>query len=100
MTSRDRKGAGGTHSVPIEITVTVRRDASNHPASLTLEYESTTGYKKLPAYEVPDNQDWNKATWPIDDAQFVNMWGFNFRYNSGSYFVQSVTVTKLDHSTP
>ncbi len=84
-------------SVPIEITVTVRRDAANHPASLTLEYESTTGYKKVPAYEVPDNQDWNKATWRIDDAQFVNMWGFNFRYNSGSYFVQSVTVTKLDH---
>ena len=61
-------------SVPIEITVTVRRDAANHPASLTLEYESTTGYKKLPTYEVPDNQDWNKATWRIDDAQFVNMW--------------------------
>jgi polysaccharide biosynthesis protein PslG len=84
-------------SVPIEITVTVRRDAANRPASLTLEYESTTGYKKLPAFEVPDNQEWSKATWRINDAQFVNMWGFNFRYNSGSYFVQSVTVTKLQN---
>ena len=38
--------------------------------------------------------------WKIDDAQFVNYWGFNFSFNSdgnklNKYYIQSVTVTKL-----
>lgn len=82
-------------STPIEITMIVRRDPANHPANLHLEYESTTGYKKAPAYEVPDNTEWHTASWKITDSQFVNMWGFNFRFNKGGYLVQSVTVTKL-----
>ncbi|MDD5262770.1 MAG: hypothetical protein PHD76_13070 [Methylacidiphilales bacterium] len=82
-------------STPIEISIVIRRDPTNHPAKIELEYESTSGYKKLPVYEVPESRDWNTAKWKIDDAQFVSMWGFNFRYNSGSYYVQSVTVTKL-----
>jgi hypothetical protein len=82
-------------ATPIEISVVIRRDAANDPASLTLEYESTSGFKKLPPYVVPDNTEWHTATWKIDDAQFVSMWRFNFRYNSGTYYVQSVTVTKL-----
>jgi len=84
-------------STPIEITAVVRRNENNDPAKLTLEYESTTGngYKKPEPYDIPDNTDWHKATWRIDDAQFVGTWAFNFRFNSGKYFVQSVTVTKV-----
>jgi len=82
-------------ATPIEITAMVRRDEANSPAQLELEYESTKGYKKLPVFQVPDNTEWHKATWRIDDPQFVAMWGFNFRFNSGKYVVQSVTVTKL-----
>ena len=83
-------------STPIEIKAVVRCDEKNDPAHLDLEYESTTGYKKAAPYVVPDNADWHTATWRIDDDQFVGMWGFNFRFNSGSYVIQSVTVTKIN----
>jgi hypothetical protein len=82
---------------PIEITAMVRRDAANDPASLELTYESTTGDKKAAPIDIPDNTDWHKATWRIDDDEFVSMYGFNFRLNKGNYVIQSVTVTKLDH---
>lgn len=82
-------------TTPIEISVVVRRNAANDPASLTLTYESTAGYKKAAPYEVPDNTEWHTATWKIDDAQFVSQWAYNFTLNSGKYVVQSVTVTKL-----
>jgi polysaccharide biosynthesis protein PslG len=83
-------------TIPIEISVVVRRNAANDPAKLNLEYESTTGYKKAEPYEVPDNKKWHTTTWKIDDSQFVSKWAFNFRLNSGKYAIQSVTVRKLD----
>jgi hypothetical protein len=83
-------------TVPVEITAVVRRNAQNEPAKLELEYESASGYKKPPAFAIPDNADWHTATWKLDDVQFVGTWAFNFRFNSGSYYVQSVTVTRLD----
>jgi polysaccharide biosynthesis protein PslG len=87
-------------ATPIEIKVVVRRDAANDNAGFKLVYESTSGFKNLGWYTVPDNQDWHTVTWKIDDAQFVNMWGFNFSLNSdgnvyNKYDIQSVTVTKL-----
>ena len=81
--------------VPIEISMVVRRNEANDPAAITLEYESTGGYKKLPPQEIPDNSEWRTLTWKIDDPQFVNTWAFSFRVNSGKYFVQKVAVKKL-----
>lgn len=83
-------------STPIEITAMVRRNEKNNPAKLALEYESTSGYKKPEPFDIPDNKEWHKATWKIDDAQFVATWAFNFRFATGKYCIQSVTVTKLD----
>ncbi len=85
-------------SIPIEITAVVKRNEKGDPAKLTLEYESTTGngYKKPEPYEIPEGKEWTNATWKIDDSQFVGTWAFNFRFNSGKFLVQSVTVTKLD----
>jgi len=82
-------------TTPIQITAVVRRNPANDPAELDLEYESTTGYKKAPMYEIPDNTEWHNATWTIDDSQFVSKYGFNFRFDAGTYYIQSVTVTKL-----
>ena len=82
-------------TVPIEITAIVKRDERNEPAKLVLEYESTSGYKKLDPEEVPDNKEWHTITWKIGDPQFVASWAFDFRFNSGKYCVQSVTVTKV-----
>lgn len=81
--------------VPIEISMVVRRNEANDPAAITLEYESTGGYKKLAPQEIPDNTEWRTLTWKIDDPQFVNTWAFSFRVNSGKYFVQKVAVKKL-----
>lgn len=86
-------------AVPIEISVVCRRQQNDAPVSLTLEYEAGTpdgsGYKKLPPVEIPAGDGWSTVRWRLDDARFVNMWGFNFRYNTGKYHVRSVTVTKL-----
>ena len=51
-------------------------------------------------YTVPDNKEWHTVKWKIEDAQFVNYWGFNFALESdgqqfNKYYIQSMTVTKL-----
>ncbi len=85
----------------IEITAVVRRNEANDNAGFNLNYESTTGLKGGKGwYTVPDNKEWHTVTWNVEDAQFVNYWGFNFSLNSdgekfNKYYIQSVTVTKL-----
>jgi hypothetical protein len=83
-------------SAPIEISVVVRRNAQNQPATINLNYESVSGFKDAAVYAVPESQDWSTATWRINDAQFVSQYGYNFRFNQGGYVLQSVTVTRLD----
>lgn len=88
-------------TTPIEITAVLRRNEANDNAGFNLQYESTSGLKGgLGWYTVPDNKEWHTMTWKINDAQFVNYWGFNFSFNSdgnklNKYYIQSVTVTKL-----
>lgn len=88
---------------PIEITVVVRRNEANENSGFKLSYESTSGLKNAKAgwYTVPDNKKWHVMRWRVDDAQFVNYWGYNFALVSdgpkfAKYYLQSVTVTKLD----
>lgn len=88
-------------TTPIEITVVVRRNPANENAGFKLVYESTDGFKNLGWYTVPDNKEWHTMKWKVTDAQFVNMWGFNFSLDSDGnqynhYYIQSVAVTKLD----
>ncbi len=88
-------------TTPIEINVVVRRNEANDNAGFKLVYESTSGYKDLGWYTVPDNKKWHTLTVKIADAQFVSMWGYNFLLNSdgntfNKYVIQSVTVSKLD----
>lgn len=88
-------------TTPIEISAVVRRNEANDNSGFNLTYESTSGLKGGPGwYTVPDNKEWHTVKWKIDDAQFVNFWGFNFSFNSdgnklNKYYIQSVTVTKL-----
>jgi hypothetical protein len=87
---------------PIEITAVVRRNEANDNSGFKLVYESKTGFKTAGTwFTVPDNKQWHTVRWQIDDAQFVNYWGYNFslesdgdRYNK--YYLQSVTVTKRE----
>jgi hypothetical protein len=85
---------------PIEIKIVVRRNEANDNAGFKLVYESTSGYKDLGWYTVPDNKEWHTVTYKITDDEFVGMWGYNFLLNSdgdtyNKYDIQSVTVTKL-----
>lgn len=89
-------------SEPIEITVVVRRNEANDNAGFKLVYESARGFKTAkPGWlTVPDNKQWHTFRYQIDDAQFVNYWGYNFSLVSdgnvfNKYYLQSVTVTKL-----
>jgi hypothetical protein len=89
-------------ATPIEITAVVRRNEANDNAGFKLVYESTHGFKtaKPGWFTVPDNKQWHTVRWKIDDAQFVNYWGYNFTLESdgpkfSKYYLQSVTVTKL-----
>ncbi len=86
---------------PIEITAVVRRNEANDNAGFKLVYESTTGLKTAKSgwFTVPDNKQWHTVRWQIDDAQFVNYWGYNFALESdgntfNKYYLQSVAVTK------
>ncbi|HSI64699.1 MAG TPA: hypothetical protein VLE43_16340, partial [Candidatus Saccharimonadia bacterium] len=88
-------------ATPIEITAVVRRNPANDNAGFKLVYESTKGFKTAKSgwYTVPDNKEWHTVRWQIDDAQFVNYWGYNFALESdgsqyNKYYLQSVTVTK------
>jgi len=81
---------------PIEIAIVCRRNPKNEPAKIHIEYEAPPETKKTTELEIPDNKDWYTAKWKITDAQFVSMYGFNFRIDTGKYYIQSVTVTKLD----
>jgi hypothetical protein len=89
-------------ATPIEITAIVRRNEANDNAGFKLVYESTRGFKTAGGwYTVPDNQAWHTVRWKINDAQFVNNWGYNFALESDGnkfnrYYIQSVSVTKLD----
>lgn len=86
-------------TMPIEITVVVRRNPANDNAGFKLVYESTNGFKNLGWYTVPDNKEWHAMTWRITDQQFVGIYGYNFSLDSdgnqyNNYYIQSVTVTK------
>lgn len=88
-------------TTPIEITAVVRRNEANDNAGFKLVYESTTGLKTAKSgwFTIPDNKEWHTVRWQIDDAQFVNYWGYNFALESdgnqyNKYYLQSVTVTK------
>lgn len=89
---------------PIEITAVVRRNPANDNAGFKLVYESTKGFSSTGWYTIPDNKQWHTVKWKINDAQFVNYWGYNFSLISdgnvfNKYFLQSVKVTKLE-ATP
>lgn len=89
-------------TTPIEITAVVRRNEANDNAGFKLVYESTVGLKTAKSgwFTIPDNKEWHTVRWRIDDAQFVNYWGYNFALESdgsqfNNYYLHSVTVTKL-----
>lgn len=89
----------------VRITAVVRRNEANDESGFNVKYESPDGFKTTSWFAIPDNKEWHTATWEIDDAQFVNMWGYSFALNSdgnkfNKYVIKSVTVEKLSGKAP
>jgi hypothetical protein len=68
-----------------------------------IQHYPCRGSKNCGWYTVPDNKEWHTVKWTITDDEFDNFWGYNFALNSdgnqyNSYFIKSVTLTKLDPS--
>jgi hypothetical protein len=87
-------------STPFEVSIVVRCDEANDKAGFKFAYESTSGFKNLGWYTVPDNKQWYTVKYTVTDAQFVGMYGFNFSLDSdgnqyNKYDIQSVTITKV-----
>jgi len=88
---------------PVQITITTvtRRNEANVTAGFNLKYEGPNGWKTTGVwYSVPGNDKWYTNTVTINDAQFINIWGFSFQLSSDSttnskYSLQSVTVSKV-----
>lgn len=84
----------------LEITVVARRVDPNQNAGCVLCYESTTGYHEVKeGFEIPADAGWHEHTFKIDDANFANSWGWNFRLDvSGSptdILVKEVRVKRI-----
>ncbi|MEX0777934.1 MAG: sulfatase-like hydrolase/transferase [Phycisphaeraceae bacterium] len=47
----------------------------------------------------PDNQQWYKASWRINDNPFVGKRSFDFRLDPDKYYNRSLTATRLDRPT-
>jgi len=104
-----------------EITVVARRAHPDHPATITLVYESETGYHEWgkrtfwpgmnvellaesESWRAPEvwyleaGEDWQEKTWKIRDANFIAKWGWNFQINvessPGDVHVAEVRITK------
>lgn len=112
----------GWNDRSFEITVTARRADPRKPAAMTLVYESMTGYHEYgkrtttPGLNVemmfesesyrfpelwylPSDEAWHTHTWKIDDACFIQKWGWTFELNvemsSSDVWVQEVRVKKI-----
>lgn len=89
-------------SVPLEITVVVRRLSPTVAAGFNLKYESVTatGFKTAGGwYTVPSAPGWHAKTWRIVDPRMVGQWGYHFVLDSDGrhdqYALHSIRVRKL-----
>ena len=82
--------------ITISAKVCVKRGVT---AGFNLRYESTTGWKSIGWNSVPADGKWHTLKWKITNDEFVNDWGYNFRFWSDStansqYYVHKVSVMK------
>ncbi|MBN1508128.1 MAG: endo-1,4-beta-xylanase [Sedimentisphaerales bacterium] len=87
----------GDHKV--QITIAARRVDTTVNTGMNLIYESTAGYTNYGQWwTIPAGTGWHQKTYTLDNAQFVNKWGWNFSFQnetSGDFWIRDVRVTKL-----
>ncbi len=105
-----------------EITVVARRADPSRPSTMTVVYESETGYHEYgrrtffpgmnresmyesEAHRIPElwylppGEAWHEHTWHISDARFIGKWGWTFQINvemsAGDVWVKEVRVRRV-----
>jgi len=89
----------------LQFTILAKRVAATQTAGMSLCYESTKGYTGAQGYwTIPEDDQWHEYTWKVNDANFANEWGWNFRFDAiGSpdeFLVKKVRVTNLPTQAP
>jgi hypothetical protein len=83
----------------LQITITARRVDPAVNTGMNLIYESTAGYANYGQWwTIPAEPGWHQKTYTLNDAHFVNKWGWNFacqNETSGDFWIKEVRVTKL-----
>ncbi len=86
----------GDHKV--QITITARRVDPAVNTGMNLIYESTAGYVNFGEWwTIPAGPGWHQKTYTLDNAHFVNKWGWNFacqNETSGDFWIREVRVMK------
>jgi len=85
---------------PVVITVVCQGSfLGQEKLGFNIMYDSTTGYRFTPWQWVADGQDWHSYRFELQDANFANTNGYDFRINAkGSkqdLWVAEVTVEKV-----
>ena len=88
----------------LEVTIAAQRVDPTRDAGCNLVYESGTGYKNLGEWwSIPAGEGWHQHTFRIQDANFANNWGWNFRIEAvaspGDFWVKEVTVKRQGPKT-
>jgi hypothetical protein len=83
----------------IEITVTARVVDPDKGAHCNLTYEAAGGYRETDdAWELPNTPGWHSYTFKLQDANFANNWGWNFRIrmcgSPGDIWVREMVVKR------
>lgn len=91
----------GNSSVPLEVTVEVRRLSPAVSAGFNLKYEalSPDAFANAGWFTIPQGTGWARKTWRIDNPRFVWFWGYNFALDADGvhhqYAIRSVRVRKV-----
>jgi len=84
----------------VEITVTARAAQPERGASCNLTYEGARGYRETDdVWTVSVSAGWHSHTFKLQDANFANNWGWNFRIrmcgSPGDIWVKEVALKRI-----
>ena len=87
----------------LQITITARRVDPAVNTGMNLIYESTAGYVNFGQWwTIPAGPGWHQKTYTLDNAHFVNKWGWNFSFQnetSGDFWIKEFASQGSSHAS-